>query len=120
MPLQPVLLDFPFSKWGLDFIGPINPPSSAGQVFILTATEYFTKWVEVVPLKHSTDDRVISFLENNILSIFGLPLEIITDNGLAFISAKMTQFLAKLGINISPHQLIIPKEMGRLSLPTKI
>jgi hypothetical protein len=29
MPLQPVLLDFPFSKWGLDFIGPINPPSSA-------------------------------------------------------------------------------------------
>jgi hypothetical protein len=29
MALQPVLLDFPFSKWGLDFIGPINPPSFA-------------------------------------------------------------------------------------------
>jgi hypothetical protein len=28
MPLQPVLPDFPFSKWGLDFIGPINPSSS--------------------------------------------------------------------------------------------
>ena len=56
MPLQPVLLDFPFSKWGLDFIGPIKPPSSAGQVFILTTTYYFTKWVEVVPLKHSIDD----------------------------------------------------------------
>jgi hypothetical protein len=27
MPLQPVLPEFPFSKWGLDFIGPINPPS---------------------------------------------------------------------------------------------
>jgi hypothetical protein len=66
MSLQPVLPDFPFSKWGLDFIGPINPPSSAGQVFILTTTDYFTKWAEVVPLKHSTDDQVISFLENNI------------------------------------------------------
>jgi hypothetical protein len=29
MPLQPVIPDFPFAKWGLDFIGPINPPSSA-------------------------------------------------------------------------------------------
>jgi hypothetical protein len=43
IPLQPVLLDFPFSKWGLDFIGPINPPSSAGKVFILAGTNYSTK-----------------------------------------------------------------------------
>jgi hypothetical protein len=26
MHLRPVLPEFPFSKWGLDFIGPINPP----------------------------------------------------------------------------------------------
>jgi hypothetical protein len=98
MLLKHVLPDFPFSKWGLDFIGPINPLSSARQVFILTTTNYFTKWVEVVPLKHSTYDQVIYFLENNIFSRFGLPLEIITDNGPAFISAKLTQFLAKLGV----------------------
>jgi hypothetical protein len=98
IPLQPILPDFPFSKWGLDFIGPISPPSSAGQVFILTTTDYFTKWAESVPLKHSTDDQVIPFLENNIFSIFGLPLEIITDNGPAFISAKLTHFLANLGV----------------------
>jgi hypothetical protein len=53
MPLQPVLPDFPFSKWGLEFIGPINPPSSAGHIFILTPTDYFTKWTKVVPLKHA-------------------------------------------------------------------
>jgi hypothetical protein len=35
MPLQPVLPDFPFSKWGLDFIGPINPPSSVGHVLYI-------------------------------------------------------------------------------------
>ena len=27
-PLQPVLVDSPFQQWGLDIIGPINPPSS--------------------------------------------------------------------------------------------
>jgi hypothetical protein len=53
MPLQPVLLEFPFSKWGLDFIGPINPSSFAGNIFILTSTNYFTKWTKFVPLSHS-------------------------------------------------------------------
>ena len=98
MPLQPALPKFPFSKWRLDFIVPINPPSSVGQVFILKTIDYFTKWAEVTPLKHSKDDRVISFLENNIFSRFGLALEIITDNGPAFISAKLTEFLSKLGV----------------------
>jgi hypothetical protein len=96
MPLQPVLLDFPVSKWGLDFIGPINPPYLVGKAFILTSIDYFTKWVEVVPLKHLQDEQLIYFLENNIFSRFGLPLEIITDNGTLFISSNMTQFLAKL------------------------
>ena len=56
MHLQPVLPDFPFSKWGLDFIGPINPPSLVGQVFILKTIYYFMKWTEVVPLKNSQDE----------------------------------------------------------------
>jgi transposase InsO family protein len=96
----------------LDFIGPINPPSSAGKVFILTATDYFTKWVEVVPLKHSTDDQVISFHENNIFSRFGLPLEIITDNGPAFIFAKLTQFLANLGVKHFTSSSYYPRGNG--------
>jgi hypothetical protein len=88
----------PCHYWVNDFIGPIYPPSSVGQVFILTTIDYFTKWAKVSPLNNSTDDRVISFLENNIFSRFGLALEIITDNGPAFISAKLTQFLSKLGV----------------------
>jgi hypothetical protein len=63
MPLQLVIPEFPFSKWGLYFIGPIHPPSSTSHVFILIATDYFTKWANVVPLKHAKDEQVISFLE---------------------------------------------------------
>jgi hypothetical protein len=114
MPLQHVLSDFPFSKWGLDFIGPINPLSSAEQVFILTSTDYFTKWTEVVPLKHSQDERMIYFLENNIFSRFGLPLEIITDNGLAFISSKLTQFLAKMGVKHFTSSAYYPQGSGKV------
>jgi hypothetical protein len=98
MPLQHFLLDFPFSKWALDFVGTINPPSSIGHMFILTTIYYFTKWTKFVPLKCTQDEQVISFLESNTFSRFGIPIEIILDNGPAFISAKFTQFISKLGV----------------------
>lgn len=43
LPLQPVKVDQPFIKRGIDFIGVINPPSSAGHKWIITATNYFTR-----------------------------------------------------------------------------
>jgi hypothetical protein len=119
MSLQIFLLDFPFSKWGLDFIGPINQMSLVGQVFILIAIDYFTKWAEVFPLKHSIDEQVISFLENNICSRFGLILEIITDNGPAFISAKITQFLAKLGVKHFTSSAYYPQGNGKVESTNK-
>jgi hypothetical protein len=51
MPLQPIIVEQPFSQWGLDVVGPINPKSSKGHMYILTATDYFTKWPEAVALK---------------------------------------------------------------------
>ena len=44
LPLQPIQVDQTFMKWGLDFIGLINPPSSVGHKWVLTATDCFTKW----------------------------------------------------------------------------
>ena len=40
--LQDMTTPWPFHTWGLDLIGPINPPSN-GYIWILAATEYFTK-----------------------------------------------------------------------------
>jgi hypothetical protein len=51
MPLVPVKTKAPFQQWGLDFIGEINPHSSTHHRWILTATDYFTKWVEAIPTK---------------------------------------------------------------------
>uniref|UniRef100_A0A2N9HL34 Reverse transcriptase domain-containing protein n=1 Tax=Fagus sylvatica TaxID=28930 RepID=A0A2N9HL34_FAGSY len=51
--LQNMATPWPFHTWGLDLIGPINPPSG-GYIWILAATEYFTKWVEAIPLRKAT------------------------------------------------------------------
>jgi len=76
------------------------------------ATDYFTKWNEVVPLKHSQDEHVIYFLESNIFSHFGLPIEIISDNGLAFISAKFTKFISTFGVKHFTSSTYCPQGNG--------
>ena len=80
LPLKPVIIEEPFQQWGLDFIGPINPNSSAGHSHILTATDHFTKWVEVIPVKSTTFVVVYKFLIENILTCFGMPSKIVTHN----------------------------------------
>nr|AAM00943.1 Putative retroelement pol polyprotein [Oryza sativa Japonica Group] len=49
--MNPIIKPWPFRAWGIDMIGMINPPSSKGHKFILVATDYFTKWIEAIPLK---------------------------------------------------------------------
>ena len=51
--LNPLATSWSFYQWGFDLIGAINPPSSGGHKWIITTSEYFIKWVEVVPLADS-------------------------------------------------------------------
>lgn len=48
--LHPVPVQSPWYHIGVDFVGPISPPSSAGNRYILTISDYYTKWVEAIPL----------------------------------------------------------------------
>ena len=43
----------------MDLIGKIHLVSSKGHNFTLVATNYFTKWVEVVPLKKAEHKDMI-------------------------------------------------------------
>ena len=101
-----------FQQWGLDFIGEIRPPSSAQHKWILTATDYFTKWIEAIPSRQATDTVIISFLENNILSRFGCPQKIITDNAAAFKSKKMIDFCHKYHITLGHSIAYYPQGNG--------
>lgn len=78
-PLHPIQFDQTFSQWGLDFIGPINPPFSTSHKCILVAIKNFTRWTEVVALKDATEASVVEFLDG-IVTRFDVPLTIISDN----------------------------------------
>jgi hypothetical protein len=90
----------PFRSWGIDLIGQIYPSSSKGHKFILAATDYFTKWVEAVPLKTSTSKDIIAFIKEHTVYRFGIPRTITTDQGTMFTSDEFKNFAAGLGIKL--------------------
>ena len=61
--MNPIVKPWPFRGWGMDMIGKINPPSSRGHQHILAVTDYFTKWVEAVPMRSVTSKDVINFVK---------------------------------------------------------
>jgi hypothetical protein len=98
LPLVPVKIEASFQQWVLDFIGEIHPHSSAQHKWILTATDYFTKWVEAISTWNTKDIVVIIFLEENFLSRFGYPWKIVTDNAQDFKSMALVIFCQKYNI----------------------
>ncbi|PKI39033.1 hypothetical protein CRG98_040575 [Punica granatum] len=78
--LRPMTAPWPFSMWGMDVIGPINPKASNGHMFILVTIDYFTKWIEAITLASVTAKAVARFLRCDVIARYGVPAMIITDN----------------------------------------
>ncbi len=81
------LIEEPFIKLGLDFVGPIKPPKRyIGNIYIFVATNYVTKWVEVRALKINIAIIIAKNLYECIIIRFRCPLIIVTNQGVHFIN----------------------------------
>ncbi|KAI9083717.1 hypothetical protein K1719_034306 [Acacia pycnantha] len=98
--LQVISAPWPFFKWGMDLLGPFK--RAARQLrWLIVAVDYFTKWIEVEPVATITSGRVQKFLQKNIISRFGIPAEIVTDNRTQFIDKGFRKLVADF--NIQQH-----------------
>ena len=85
-PLTPIVPLAPFEKWGIDFIGPINPVNARKNRYIILATDYATKWVEARSTKRNDAATTVGFLFEEIMMRFGHPLELVSDRGKHFLN----------------------------------
>jgi hypothetical protein len=98
--MNPIIKPWPFRGWGMDMIGKINPPSSKGHQYILAVMDYFTKWVEAIPMKIVTSKDVINFIKEQVIHRFEIPQTIMTDGGSVFISEEFRKFATDIGIKL--------------------
>jgi hypothetical protein len=81
------LLEEPFMKWGLDFVWPIKPTRRyTCNKYIFIIIDYATKWVEVRALIINIVVVTTKILYECILTRFGCPLTIVTNQGVHFIN----------------------------------
>ncbi|GJV97724.1 reverse transcriptase domain-containing protein [Tanacetum coccineum] len=79
-PLTPITTPWPFYKWGIDIAGPfLEGPRKVK--FLIVAMDYFTKWIDTKAMAKITGCRLKKFVWDNIVYHFGLPGEIVSDNG---------------------------------------
>ncbi len=110
-PLHPLpLMEVPFESIGMDLIGPLER-YARGYRFALVLVDYATRYLEAVPLRSISAKSVAEALFR-IISRVGIPKEILTDQGTAFMSRTLNELYGLLGIKSIRTSLFYPQTDG--------
>jgi transposase InsO family protein len=94
-------------------VGPFKK-TKGGFTHIFIAVDKFTKCIEVKPTASNTVAKVVEFIKE-IMYRFGMPNNIITDNGTQFIAREFKDFCADSGIKINYAQCHTLRATTKLS-----
>ena len=79
--------------WGIDFMGPF--PQSKENLYILVTIDYVSKWVEAIATPRNDAKTVVKFVHKNILTCFGAPRAIVSDEGTHFCNKVFANLMAR-------------------------
>ncbi|KAJ8006814.1 hypothetical protein DPEC_G00111130 [Dallia pectoralis] len=109
--LQQFPVGEPMERLGVDIVGPF-PISEKGNRFILTAMDYFTKWPEAYAIPDQEAETVAEALIGGIVSRFGVPQSIHTDQGRNFESRVFSELCRRLGVEKTRTTPLHPQSDG--------
>ena len=88
------------------------PRAVGNKRWLLVGTDYFTKWVEAEPLANIRDVDAKRFVWKNIVTRFGIPHTLISDNDLQFDSKAFKRYCCDLVIKNRYSTLACPQGNG--------
>jgi transposase InsO family protein len=86
----------------------------------LVCTDYVTKWVEAKPLLHANEQVVVYFLFEDIFTHFGVPREIVTDQGTQFTSNLVQNIIEQYKIKHQKSSPYHPQANGQVESTNKV
>ncbi|VFQ96219.1 unnamed protein product [Cuscuta campestris] len=110
---QPTSNVIPFARWGIDIIGAF-PVAQGGKKFVMVAIDYFTKWIDAKAMATITVRQCEKFVWKNIITRFGAPKIIVTNNGPQFRNPRFTAYLASFGLKHSKASVAYPQGNGQV------
>ena len=116
---NPLSSPWSFAQWGLDIVGPF-PKAVGNKKYLLVGTDYFTKWVEAEPLANIKDVDAKKFVWKNIVTRFGVPHALVSDNGLQFDSKMFRKYYGELGITNRYSTPAYPQGNGQAEVVNKV
>ena len=111
-PLHPHSSGAPFEKIAVDILE--VPMSDKGNKYIIVIGDYFTKWVEVFPLKSHTAVVVAEILVDRFITRFGAPFQIHSDQGPEFESKLVSEVCKLLGVDKTRTTSYHPQSDGQV------
>ncbi|XP_026450952.1 uncharacterized protein LOC113351113 [Papaver somniferum] len=103
---------WPFEKWGIDIVGPFIP-GTGQNIYLIIATDYFTKWAEVKAVQHIRDKGIFTFIFENIVCRFGIPAQLVSDNGKQFEGENIEMLLNASKIQSGKSTPLYPQNNGQ-------
>ena len=82
--------------------------------------DYFTKWVEAKPLANIKDVNAKRFVWKNIVTLFGIPHILISNNGIQFDSKFFKRYCCELGIKNRYSTLAYSQGNGQAKTVNKV
>jgi transposase InsO family protein len=121
IPLAPQMTIQVFEKWVIYFMGPINPPGKrTGARYIITATKYLTRWVKARVVKDCRATTIARFIFDDIITRFGCPKIIMSDQGTRFINKTIEALIEEFPVHHHKRTPYHPQENGTVEAFNKI
>ena len=95
-PLQPLKPARVNERWAMDIVH--MPISTRGNKYILTFTEYSTRYVEAFPIQNTQAITIAGILVNEICFRYSAPQQLLSDLGSNFISEVVKETCKLLGV----------------------
>ena len=106
--------DLPMEFICMDLVGPIHPPSSKGNKYVLTVIDMLTGFTIAVPIKNKNAETICDAYRDHVYCTFGGSSRILTDNGSEFKNQEMKEVCETLGVKHIFSPVYTPQSNGRL------